>query len=51
MMGATIVTYRVEGFTKLGGWILLTGAATVESAEVTAAAYTARGWTCRIVEG
>jgi hypothetical protein len=34
-----------------GEWILLCGAATVEGAEVTAAAYTARGWTVRIIEG
>jgi hypothetical protein len=34
-----------------GEWIVLTGAATIESAEITFAAYTARGWSCKIVEG
>jgi hypothetical protein len=42
--------YRVLGLAGTA-WIVLTGAATIESAEVTAAAYRARGWSVRVVEG
>jgi hypothetical protein len=41
--------FRVLGL-AMGEWIVLTGAATIESAEVTAAGYRSRGWTVRVVE-
>jgi hypothetical protein len=33
----------------MGGWMLLCSASTLAGAEVTAAAYTSRGWTVRVV--
>ncbi len=42
--------YRVLGL-AMGEWIVLAGAATLAGAEITFAAYTARGWSCKIVEG
>jgi hypothetical protein len=42
--------YRVEACVR-GEWIVLAGAATLAGAEITFAAYTARGWSCKIVEG
>jgi hypothetical protein len=42
--------YSVQGL-AMGEWIVLAGAATLAGAEITFAAYTARGWTVRIVEG
>ncbi len=35
----------------MGEWIVLAGAATLAGAEITFAAYTVRGWSCKIVEG
>jgi hypothetical protein len=41
--------FRVLGL-AMGEWIVLTGASTLAGAEITFAAWTARGWTVRIVE-
>jgi hypothetical protein len=49
-MGAIMDNYRVLGLAN-GEWIVLTAAATIESAEVTAAGYRSRGWTVQVIAG
>jgi hypothetical protein len=42
--------FSVQGLAR-GEWMELTRSTSREGAEITAAVYRDRGWTCRVVEG